>query len=656
MKINLGALLGLLFTATSLSALTPDEWKYSQPLDLDAARPLKFSLPPATLDAARADVGDLRILGPDGQELPYLLLKPVAETGRTLAPKDFKAELSNSTTILTLATGTDQPLDSIALATGASRFLKAVDIELSADGQHWETLAQGVPIFRQDGATKTSLSLERRTAAYLRLTLDDERTRPIVVTAATLQTATDRPAPTEPLAPRLLRTEEFAGETVVTLDLGAAHLSLASLEISAEDPLFTRAISVAVRELRDGQIIERTLGQSAIYRIALEGLAPAANLTVPVNANLPGRELILHIANGDSPPLRLREISARRNPLYAVLSPLTSGRHQLLSGNPLVAAPRYDLTALSAELNRLPLTTARIGEPTTNSAYRQADPLADLALEGAALDTRAWKFRRPVTITAPGVQQIELDLPALAAAQSTLADLRLIQAGKQVPYILERTSLTRELTLTANSVPVPEHPSVSRWKITLPQPGMPFTRLSLTSPTRLFSRRIQVYETLTDSRGEHYSCNLASSDWTHKPEDKPQPLTLALFDRLQTDTLWLETDNADNPPITLERVQLFYPVIRLLCKTTSPELVELVYGNNDVAAPRYDADLVAAQLLTAEKHIAGLGSVLALDGGSGFSFLKGAHGGALFWAVLALVVILLLVVVAKLLPKPPAKP
>lgn len=649
-KNNLLASIGLLLAAVSLHALTPDAWKYQQSLEFDRTGPLKFSLPPATLDVAQSDLRDLRFADADGREMPYLLSIPSAENGQSIAPGDFKAELSKSTTILTITTGTDRPLDSVGLETGARAFLKAVRVEASNDGRLWQILAEGVPIFRQDGAARTLISLERRQAAFLRLTLDDERTRPIVITGARLQTATDRAAPTEPLAPRRLSQDEFSGETVIALDLGAAHLSLASLEIAAEDPLFTRNVSLAVRELHDGQIVERPLARGTIFRLALEGLAPASGLVVPVEASVPGRELIVHIENGDSPPLHIREIHALRNPVYAVVAPFTPSPLKILTGNPQANAPRYDLAALSAELNRLPLTSVRIGDTTTNVAYRQADPLAGLTLEGAALDSTPWKHHRAINLSAPGVQQIELDQPALASCQADFADLRLIQAGKQVPYIFERTGLSRDLVLTPVATPEPSHPSISRWRITLPHPRLPLTRLTLNSSTRLFDRRIQVYETPTDGRGEAYRRPLASATWARTPDDKPQALNLALSDRLVTNTLWVETDNGDNPPIALERTQASYPVIRLLCKTAGAQPVELIYGNDSVASPRYDVGLIAAQLLAAEKLATTLGVPQTTAPASGL--LTGAHGGVIFWGVLAIVVVLLLVVVAKLLPKP----
>ncbi|MBK9991279.1 MAG: DUF3999 family protein [Verrucomicrobia bacterium] len=653
-KSNLLALLGLLLAATSLHALTPDDWQYRQSLETDKAGPQKFSLPLATLDAAQPDRRDLRIIDATGKETPYLLLQPTAITGKRFAPTKFKVELIDSATIITLETGTNQPLDFVELETGARSFLKPVQIELSADGENWQPLAGNVPIFRQDGAAKTIISLEQRNAAYVRLNLSDERSRPIVVTSATLESATERPALTEPFAPRIVRTEEFTGETVLTLDLGAAHLSLSSLEFLTVDSLFARNVTVTVRELRNDQIAERTLARGAIFRVAFDAFTPVTGMQVPVGASIPTRELIVHIENGDSEPLHIREIRARHNPIHAVIAPAAAGRFEILTGNSQVAAPRYDLAALAPELSQLSLSTVRISETTTNPAYRQPDSLAGLTLEGAALNTSPWKHQRTVNTTKPGVQQIELDLHALAYTRLDLADIRLMLAGKQVPYIIERTGLSRDLIFSPVEVPTPQRPSYTRWRFQLPQSHLPFSQLILNSPTKLFTRTIRVFEVVKNQQGEPYERNLATQNWTHTPTEKPQPLYIATPDRMQTDALWIETDNGDNPPIVLARMQAFFPVIRLICKTNGTEPIDLIYGHDTATAPRYDASLITSQLLNAERRTATLGPVETVVVTS--SLLQGAHGGVVLWVVLAIVVVLLLVVVAKLLPKSPKQP
>ena len=116
----------------------------------------------------------------------------------------------------------------------------------------------------------------------------------------------------------------------------------------------------------------------------------------------------------------------------------------------------------------------------------------------------------------------------------------------------------------------------------------------------------------------------------------------------------VETDNGDNPPIALSAATATHGVARLLFKTDAAP-VALYYGNAQVASPRYDLALVAGELLAAQKIVAALGpEEKSRSDGWTKTALAGARGGVLFWGVLALVVAVLLVVVAKLLPKPPA--
>ncbi len=126
---------------------------------------------------------------------------------------------------------------------------------------------------------------------------------------------------------------------------------------------------------------------------------------------------------------------------------------------------------------------------------------------------------------------------------------------------------------------------------------------------------------------------------------------LPLFTSPQGETLVLETDNGDNPAIMLTSVEAAYPVVRLIFKPESGPIA-LYYGNREAQAPRYDLSLVAERMFIAEKNVATLGAEESLKGGTRTAL--GLNGGVWFWGALALVVVGLLVVVAKLLPKPPA--
>ena len=65
----------------------------------------------------------------------------------------------------------------------------------------------------------------------------------------------------------------------------------------------------------------------------------------------------------------------------------------------------------------------------------------EVSLTGTPLDTKDWTFRKPLQIARAGVQELELDLDALAKSGNDYADLRLLLAGNQIPYVLEQPAL-----------------------------------------------------------------------------------------------------------------------------------------------------------------------------------------------------------------------
>jgi hypothetical protein len=173
----------------------------------------------------------------------------------------------------------------------------------------------------------------------------------------------------------------------------------------------------------------------------------------------------------------------------------------------------------------------------------------------------------------------------------------------------------------------------------------------LTTTTPLFQRQIRLFEKRTAPDGQMIEVPLASGPWSRTPEPgAPETKTFALSNRLQGDTIWIETDNGDNPAISLGPCQAVYPVVRLVFKVVETDGFTLAYGNKSAASPHYDLSLVAEKLLTASRHVASVGSG---EQAGPQSHITGLNGGFVFWGALALVVAVLLGVVAKLLPKPP---
>jgi hypothetical protein len=652
---SLTALLALC-AATRCLGLTPTEWQHRQALNVPAAGLVRVDLTAPSFDAGGTRQEDLRVIDSSGRELALLLDRPPVPTAGEFRAASFDVRVAEGSTQLTVTTGTTDKLASIVLETPSPFFLRAARIEVSDDNAVWTALDEGLPLFREWSAEKLELPLGGRSAAYVRITVADHRAPPLPFTGARLRTKAG-PAP-EPVAvgARIAARDEFAGETVLTVALDGRHEPLAALGIEAGDPLFMRRVTVAVREVRDGLPQERTIGFGSVYRVSLDGAPARAQLEVPLAFSPLTRELLVHIHNGDSPPLDLAAVHLKRYPVSLLFMAPAPGAYTLLSGNPQAGPPHYDLAAFAGEMRGAHASVVVPGDLEDMAGYHEretlgAPPLPDAPLTGAPLDARAWGFRRSVEVSSPGVQELELDADALARSRPDLADVRLLREGNQIPYVLERPALARSLELSPEPAPDPKRPSVSVWTVRLPKAGLPLRSLVLTSSTSLFQRQLRIFEALTAPDGTPYQRGLASDFWVRTPEaGLPDTRVVDLPERMSTDTLWIETDNGDNPPIALGTVKANYPVARLVFKVAETDGFTLAYGNPGAGLPRYDLSLVAERLLTSTRAEARLGE--AGQGAASANPLAGLKGGYLFWGALSLVVVALLLVVAKLLPKP----
>jgi hypothetical protein len=647
---GLCVLMGTCVAATQAAPL-PADWQHEQRFDAPAAGLLKLSLPTATLNAARPGLADLRLYDDAGREVPYLIERPKPAGKVIRDAKSFQVAVNASTTVLTLETGLAQPLDGVTIDSPATRFLKAVHIEGSADGQGWQTLARGQPIFRQlDGASQLHLAIPVGKWPWLRLTVDDQRSQPIPFTGARVHAAVVEPVPAEAVPVTIVARDENPGQTRLTVSLSAANLDVASVGIETTEPLFTRQVTLAAPQVEDGTIREQPLARGVIYRVAVEGQPESSLLTVPLEDLVRSRELLLLIDNKDSPPLPITMVRAERRPVYLVFLARSAGSYYLLSGNSRCAAPRYDLASLGSNLKTVAVAPLGFSPLADNPNYRPPEVLVGIQDGGIALDVSEWKYRKTVKLTRPGAQRIELDLDVLSHAQAGFGDLRLVCAGKQLPYILEPTSINRSLTPTVTTAGDKKDPQLSRWIIKLARPALPLTRLSCAARTPLFQREVSLFEELSDDRGEKYRRPLGTASWVQTPDHASKQFTLRLDSPPSIDTLVLETHNGDNPPIELEKFQAFYPATRILFKAQPADALLLYYGNGRAAAPRYDLSLVAGQLLAADQSEAALGTEEKLKTSWGEGRRAGT-GGVVFWGMLAVVVVVLLIIISRLLPQ-----
>jgi hypothetical protein len=640
----------IIFSSGAVYALTPNQWQFHQAIEVPAPGLVQVNLSAETINIARPDLSDLRIVDADAREVPFLIDQPMPRAESTVRPKDFHAEIISAETRLLITTGTDLMIAGITLETPAgANFIKSVRVDGSNDQKNWRTLTAGDPVFSMgNGAGKLRVQFPEGKWQFLHVVVDDSRTPPVPWTGARLIIA-GSPAPTKPVSVTIKSRDENPGMTRLGFDLGAANLRIASIRIGTSEPVFTRAVTVAAPELSEEKLREQTLSGGVLYRIDLNGKIEA-RLDIPIEKQVYGRELVLLIDNGDSPPLLISEVRADRRMTRLLFFAPAAGSYSLLSGNSQCDPPRYDLSRLGDQLRRAVAAEGRVSPPVLNPGYDAAANLPQGFVAGAKIDIAPWKFRKPVQLATAGAQQLELDPDVLARALPDLRDLRVVSENAQLPYLIERTSISRIVNLAAASANDRERPTISRWQLKLPQAGIPITRITCASDSPLFERTFRVWEELTDERGNKYPAELAQPTWRRVPNQTTGQLAASFERPPRSDTILIETDNGDNPPIELHEFRGYYPATRVIFASTRSQPLALYYGNDEAASPRYDAKLMAAQLLRSERTAAALGPQETLKSERVTETLRGS-ARYIFWGVLGIVVVALLLLISRLLPK-----
>jgi hypothetical protein len=303
--------LAIIIAAPTCLAFDPNEWRNTQAVEVPAKGLVRVNLPAPTFDAAQAGLEDLRIVDSKGNQVPYLIERLLPDPESAIRPTEFRSTIENGATHLNLKTGTSAPINGVSLETPATQFMKAVDVEGSNEGRTWTKLAGGDSLFQlPNGAMKLRVSFPEGAWQFLRVSIDDLASPPMPFTGAHLHRARTT-APAEAVAVTIKSRDESPGTTRLALDLGAANLTLGSLRIESNEPVFTRAVTLAVPEIGDDGIRERNIGDAVIYRVNVNG-KNEAHLEISLESQIHTRELLLLIRNQDSPPLPIDTVRADR--------------------------------------------------------------------------------------------------------------------------------------------------------------------------------------------------------------------------------------------------------------------------------------------------------------------------------------------------------
>jgi len=364
------------------AAPTPEPrsaWLYFK--EIRAPRPpaglADFVLDVETLDHARANQEDLRLYDSAGHEVPYVLrVRRDVATTNAFPAREFNRGADGGVAQISLDLGErTEAHNQVEIDTAGNNFRRLVDVQGSADGVQWSTLASAAIIFRfaAGGRSVEQQAVDYPVSRYrylrLRLTRDpqaDEGTVPVL------------------LGVRVRRSVHLTGVVMTTLgsmeprDADRAEARPASLwrvDLGGRIPVQRVLLTVGEGAYSQPFTLEAVDDPSAPVLLASGELTRREGTAGRLTIEFPeqwARLLKLTVIDDRNPPLPILELNAEGAARQVVFDGASAapGVMRLYYGSARALAPRYDLaTRLSVESGRMPERLV-LGSQRDNPVYR----------------------------------------------------------------------------------------------------------------------------------------------------------------------------------------------------------------------------------------------------------------------------------------------
>ncbi|MFA6560459.1 MAG: DUF3999 family protein [Verrucomicrobiia bacterium] len=646
-------------------------WKFRRSVTV-AGQPASFAalpLPPEVAAVARPDLRDLRLIGTDGHEVPFVVDQKTDRKAARHWDGDLADVRSDKKlrTVWTVDFREPRQFDTVELRIDATDFAKRFRVEASSDATGWRELVADAGIFDRQWNFRvhhTVIQLPTpQTARYLRLTADDQRSAPILIRGVTARIARDVAGERWSRRAGIESQSDEGTARRYRLDLPPS-LPVEKVEIESDDVAFSRRVTLIEEREVSGRRTRVMLGKGEVYRLKLEddGLSGEA---LSFYASPPrGGRLMLEVQNGDSPPLRNLRVMVSGVASRVLFPVVGVGPWTLYYGNTATRAAVYDLEMLKARLGLNPqFITAELGTETPNPRYRPVPPMQFVAAHGAVIETRQWKMVRGLTLPKrEDIYTVTLAANDLAVLRPDLGDLRIVGSfGRQIPFILESNAAEAEVTLRVEPDTRPakrgQRGVVSRYRLTVEGADgkamtLPLHQLRLNVAETFFSRPV----TLTaPSREPRHGDRVLSSRELSRQAGQRGPVQLNL-DGGRYDTLFLQIEEGDNAPLTLEKVRAIVSVPRVVFKLKSEEDgYRLLLANERAQSPRYDIQSLRREVLAYSAVPASLAPLEPNPAHrrSAADYFQSAPPTLALWGVLLVAVVGLLALTVRLLKKTP---
>lgn len=343
---------------------------------------------------SRGDLADLRLVDGTGGQIPYVLYQPQDEVKK----QEFRLEelnrgvMADGSAALTLDFGSQVMKDQIAVETSGTNFRRKIVVEGSNDNREFITLVDGAYVFAIPGQSGIqrfpTLRLPRNDFRYLRIRVYPMTGEEGVITIGrvTVWQEHSKRVVRQPVVMKLMVSgmEDKTKTSWQVYDLQYNHLPLVGIRLEVAEERFYRYVAIEGREqekiqveirgednrrrYREEEVPWRHLRSGTIYRYSMTTGQVEESLRLSLQDGAVPRYIRISIRNYDDQPLTVKSAEGEMIP-HQLLFARQDEVCQLYTGNPLVAAPRYDLEQTLSQPTKIPAAEVTFSDMKPNPSF-----------------------------------------------------------------------------------------------------------------------------------------------------------------------------------------------------------------------------------------------------------------------------------------------
>jgi hypothetical protein len=375
------------------------QWKYQAEVTVEdsADQYCTLILTPDIYNAARVDLGDLRLVGTDGEQIPYVLAKPKDITMR----QNYRPVVINRSTgadkaaMITLDFGKQVIKNSIEVETGGNNFRRAVKVEGSNDNIEFFTLVEYAYVFAVSFDRRfEQIDLPPNDYRYLRITVLPMATEdkvPVVDEVRAFKIGENfAERQTLEMTPIEHSEDEKNNSSIYIYDLAFCRLPVSEIELDIADDSFYRYVTIGGRDaekrkvkidsednrqrFREVDVSWERMINGTIYRyIAADGQKrESLILRIPSGTRV-YRYIRITISNYDDKPVIVNSASANMIAHKIIFEKKDNAAPILYVGSESVRAPQYDLARRLSNPLQVEASVAKLSGITSNPLFGQAE-------------------------------------------------------------------------------------------------------------------------------------------------------------------------------------------------------------------------------------------------------------------------------------------